>query len=80
MPKPSPAKRNRVKKAARPLALKSKDKRKVVTTKPKANGPSVRKAAVSSRNSLTVPKRAQVSHSKRGQAVQPSLQIEVERA
>jgi tetratricopeptide (TPR) repeat protein len=74
MPKPSPAKRNRVRKAVRPLAPKSKDKRKVVTSKPKANGPSIRKAAVGSRNPLTVPKRAQVSHSKRGQTAQPSLQ------
>jgi tetratricopeptide (TPR) repeat protein len=75
MPKPSPAKRNRVKKAARPPALKSKDKRKVVAKKPKANRPSIQKAAVGSRNSVTVPKRAQVSHSKRRQTVQPSLQL-----
>ena len=75
MPKPSPAKRNRVKKAVRPLALKSKDKRKVATTKSKANRPLIQKVAVNSRHSVTVPKRAQVSHSKRGQTVPPSLQL-----
>jgi len=75
MPKPSPAKRNRVKKAVRPLALKSKDKRKVVATKSKANRPLIQKVAVNSRHSVTVPKRAQVSHSKRGQTVPPSLQL-----
>lgn len=75
MPKPSPAKRNRIKKAVRPLALKTKNKRKVVAAKARANEPSVRKATVGSRNSLTAPKLAQVSHSKRGQPVQPSLQL-----
>ena len=75
MPKPSPAKKNRTKKAARPIAFKPKDKRKVLARKTKANERPVRKALVASRSSLTVPKRAQASASKRSQSDQPSIQL-----
>jgi tetratricopeptide (TPR) repeat protein len=64
MPKPSPAKKNRAKKSAKPPVTKSKDKRKVVAKKTKRNESPVRKVALGSRGSLTVPKRAQTSHSK----------------
>ena len=71
MPKPSPAKKNRTKKAAKLGVIKqskqSKDTPKVLAKKSKRNEPPVRKAAVGSRGSLTVPKRAQASHSKRAQ-------------
>ena len=66
MPKPSPAKKSRTKRTPRPLASKAKDKRKVFARKTKGSEPPVRKAAIASRNSMTVPKRAQASHSKRG--------------
>ena len=68
MPKPSPAKKSRTRKSAKPPVIRSKDKRKVVVKKTKANEPLVRKAALGSRGSLTVPKRAQASHSKRTQS------------
>ena len=64
MPKPSPAKKNRTKKTPRPPVMKAKDKRRVLAKKTKGNEPPVRKAAVGSRTSLTVSKRAQAS--KRG--------------
>jgi len=67
MPKPSPAKKNRAKKSAKPPVTKSKDKRKVVAKKTKGKA-LVRKVALGSRGSLTVPKRAQTSHSKRTQS------------
>jgi hypothetical protein len=69
VPKPSPAKKNRTKKTARPPVMKAKDKRRVLAKKTKGNEPPVRKAAVGSRTSLTVPKRAQASHSKRGRPI-----------
>src|SRR4030095_2540535 len=72
VPKPSPAKKSRTKKAARPVAIRAKQKRKVVARKTKAP---VRKATIGSRNSLTVPKRAQASHSKRGRTDQPSVKL-----
>jgi tetratricopeptide (TPR) repeat protein len=68
MPKPSPAKKNRTKKAAKPGVIRSKDKPRILAQKTKGNEPPVRKAAVGSRGSVIVPKRAQASHSKRVQA------------
>ena len=69
MPKPSPAKKNRAKKTAKLItAKKSKDVSRVLAKKSKAASP-VRKATVATRSSLTVPKRAQSTHSKRPQTV-----------
>jgi len=65
VPKPSPAKKSHTKKTSRTLASKAKNKRKVLARKTKGEPP-VRKAAIASHNSMTVPKRAQASHSKRG--------------
>ena len=75
MPKPSPAKKNRTKKTVKPPVMKAKDKRRVLAKKSKGNEPPVRKAAVGSRTSLTVPKRAQASHSKRGRTDQSSAKL-----
>ena len=75
MPKPSPAKKSRTKKSAKPPVIRSKDKRKVVVKKTKANEPLVRKAALGSRGSLTAPKRAQASHSKRTQSERSSSKL-----
>lgn len=65
MPKPSPAKKSRTKKTARVSTVKSTDKSRVLAQKSKRSGPPVSKAVVGSRGSVTVPKRAQASHSKR---------------
>jgi tetratricopeptide (TPR) repeat protein len=71
MPKPSPAKKKRTKKAAKPTVIKqsrqSKDTSKVLARKTKGNEPPVRKAALGARGSLIVSKRAQASYSKRAQ-------------
>jgi tetratricopeptide (TPR) repeat protein len=71
MPKPSPAKKNRTKKAAKPSVIKqsrqSKDTSRVLAKKTKGNEPPVRKAALGARGSLIVSKRAQASYSKRAQ-------------
>jgi tetratricopeptide (TPR) repeat protein len=75
VPKPSPAKKNRTKKAARPPVIKAKEKRRVLAKKTKGNEPPVRKATVGSRTSLTVPKRAQASHSKRGRTNRASVKL-----
>jgi tetratricopeptide (TPR) repeat protein len=63
MPKPSPAKKNRTKKTLRPGLVKPKPR--ILAQKTKSIGHPVRKAVVGSRGSVTVPKRAQASHSKR---------------
>ena len=71
MPKPSPAKKNRTKKAAKPGVIKqsrqSKATPKALAKNTKGNEPPVRKAAIGTRGSLTVSKRTQASHSKRAQ-------------
>jgi len=76
MPKPSPAKKNRTKKAARPLAIKAKHKRRVLARKTKGSEVPVRKAtSIGSRNPLTVPKRAQASLSKRAHSDQSATKL-----
>ena len=75
MPKPSPAKKNRTKKTARPPVIKAKDKRRILAKKTKGNEPPVRKATVGSRTSLTVLKRAQASHAKRSRTDQTSVKL-----
>lgn len=72
MPKPSPARKNRTKKVTKSSAKQSKSKTKVLARKGGRNRvakqrevKAVRKAAVGSGSAVTVPKRAQASHSKR---------------
>jgi len=74
VPKTSPAKKNRTKKTAR-TPVKAKDKLRILAKKTKGNEPPVRKATVGSRTSLTVLKRAQASHAKRGKPDLTSVKL-----
>ena len=65
MPKPSPAKKNRTKKASKPRVIRSKEKPGV--RKSKGSERPAKKAVVASRGSVAVSKGAQTSHTKRVQ-------------
>jgi len=72
MPKPSPAKKNQIRKAGQPRVIKhprqSKVTPKVLAKNAKRKEPPVRKAVAGNRGFLTIPKRAQASATRTAQS------------